>query len=459
MLRPGCTPCQKYGTTCPGYTRSRKFLDEGPHLHQRFGQSRTQTVSPSTTTPTESIDELISPSLVAQSLTKQQPVIFGTFVLTAFSRWFGLNKFRVHVPWTAYIAENTGSSPAFDAAITSLNAIFMSHTHTDLRLQRTSREMYTQALRLFGARLRGLANKPAPKRRPTDATTTRESISITIALSLFEAYSRTNPDSWARHAGATALLMAHRGAAAHRSGFDRCLYLSFRSFLVAEAFITGKRCLFETLEWQTHIDEIRGEDMASPRVDAPIAVFIDLQDRIFAQVVQVPGLLVAARRVCLASEPWSAALALAADARRCSQVLCMLAARLRVAAAAGHSGSGKIAPFIGPMPSSFPQEFANSVLRGSEICLYILRLLLDYLGSVTGRDENSRANEKSNDLELDDPLPFRIVSKLARQDQAVSLETSSTEGSIPPADKWLDQVAASMGLEAFDIITYARDTQ
>lgn len=387
---------------------------------------------------------------------KQQPVIFGSFVLKAFTRWFGLNKLRVHVPWTAYIAQNIGQSPAFDAAIYCVNAIFMGHTHTDTRLQRSSREMYSRALRLFGDRI-----------RDAEAMKSRESVSITIALSLFEAYSRTNPDSWARHAGGTALLMAHRGPAAHLTGFDRCLYLSFRSFIVAEAFINGKRCIFDRPEWQAHIDQVRAEDMSSPRVDGPIALFIDLQDRIFSEVSKVPGFLFQARRLhIIASEPQRATQALAAEARRCSQAMYTLAAHLRLAATVqgyqsctdGAEEGNDRESFIGPIPSTFPQEFANSVLRGSEICLFILRLLLDYLESVERRDK-SRPSSKGNDFEVSDPLPFRIVSKLAcRQDEGLSLETSSSEEDIPSADRWLDQVAASMGLEAFDIITYASES-
>lgn len=471
MLRPECKQCQKYGVTCPGYTRTPKFMDEGPSLRQRFAQHKPQpkpnsittsttssalvltSATPSPTTPTESIDERLLPSLVTTSHSAQQPVIFGTFVLRAFTKWFGLNKLRVHVPWTLHVAQNIGTDPAFDAAIHALNAIFLAHTHTDKRLHRSSREIYSQALRLFGNRIRRVEDMHSSN-----------SVSITIALSLFEAYCQTDPDSWARHAGATALLMASRGPGAHLTGFDRCLYLSFRSFIVAEAFVNGKRCVFERPEWQAHIDQVRAEDMASPKVNGPIALIIDLQDRIFCEVAKVPGFLLHARRVHLLPDPLKAVQSLAAEARRCSQAVYTLAAQLRLAAAVQGYGSrtefagdvGHEKPFIGPIPSTFPQEFANSVLRGSDICLFILRLLLDYLESADVQN-TCRLSAKSDEDDNPDPLPFRIVSKLARyQDQEKSSEKTSSEG-VPSADRWLDQVAASMGLEAFDIITYASE--
>ncbi|KAJ5115409.1 hypothetical protein NUU61_001168 [Penicillium alfredii] len=452
-----CRQCERYGVDCPGYTRSHKFLDEGPQLQRRFGKN------------TESIDERIAPTLAAQSVGKQQPVVFGEFVLKAFTKWFGLNRFRVHTPWTVYIAQHGGQSAAFDTAIFCVNSIFMGHKHSDDRLQQSSREMYSRALRLFGERIGSEAGMRS-----------RESVSITIALSLFEAYSRTRPDSWAPHAAATALLMAHRGPAAHLTGFDRCLYLSFRSFLVAEAFVNGKHCLFDRPEWQAHIDQVRAEDMASPRVDRPIALFIDFQDRIFLEVARVPGFLVQARRLAAAPNPEKAIRSLGAQALRCSQRLDQLAAHLRLTAAVQNyrwkpepnnsratdtKNNDNNPTFIGPIPSNFPQAFANSVLRGADRCLYILRLLLGYLHSrdmpSPGSSPESDNLEEERPVDLSDPLPFRIVSKLhgsSDESPGVGAATTGEEEEILPADQWLDHVAASMGLEAFEVVTYAKES-
>lgn len=425
-------------------------MDEGPQLRQRFKKKQSQS-TPTPIQPPESIDERIVPSLVAQSIGKQQPVVFGSFVLTAFTRWFGLNRYRVHVPWTAYIAEHGGQSPAFDAAIFCVNTIFMGQKHHNTTLQRSSREVYSKALRLFGGRIRN-----------AEVMKSTESVSITIVLSLFEAYSRTNPDSWAHHAAGTALLMEHRGPKAHLTGFDRCLYLSFRSFLVAEAFVSGKRCIFELPEWQQHIDQIRVEDMTSPRVDGPIALFIDLQDRIFKEVVKVPGLLVHARQLHTTDNPPETRQDLSAQVLRSSQALYTLSAHLRLAAAVQgyqwYNGGAvnKKMPFIGPIPSTFPQEFANSVLRGADHCLLILRLLLDHLEN----DEVWATHGKTSDhgdAEIADPLPFRFVSKLNfDKDRIAGSDVNEFEENIPSPDKWLDIVAASMGLEAFDVITSAQ---
>ncbi|CAG8176316.1 unnamed protein product [Penicillium salamii] len=446
LSRPKCSQCHRYGTDCPGYIRSHKFMDEGPQLRTRYAK---------TGKPSESIDECIAPALVARSMGKQQPVIFGDFVMAAFTRWFGLNKYRVHVPWTGYIAQHSGKSPAFDAAVYSMNLVFMGHTHDDNKLQQSSREMYSKALRLFGDTIRTEA-----------AMKSRDSVSITIVLSLFEAYSRTNPDSWARHASGTAVLMAHRGPAAHLTGFDRCLYLSFRSFIVAEAFVNDKKCIFELPEWQAHIHQVRSEDMTDPRVDGPIALFIDLQDRIFVEVVKIPGMLFRSRRLQRESQPGDAANQVLEQVLQCSKTISTLSAHLRLAAAVqkynwckpedrGSVESNDKAQFIGPIPSTFPQQFANSVLHGCDICLFLLGLLQDHLQGYCHVGIASGASDGTQTAPAD-RLPFRIVSKLRSSsgNAMPSSVISALHKDLPSPDKWLDLVAASMGLEAFDIITH-----
>jgi hypothetical protein len=257
--------------------------------------------------------------------------------------------------------------------------------------------------------------------------------------------------------------MAHRGPEAHLTGFDRCLYLSFRSFVVAEAFLNGKRCIFERPEWQAHVHQVRREDMVDPRVDGPIALFIDLQDRIFIEVSKIPGLLFESRRLRQSDNPGQVAQQLSARALACKRVIHRFSAHLRLAAAVekyqwckpddnnGAESSDKAA-FIGPIPSTFPQEFANSVLRGCGICMYILGLLIDHLDNYKV-DIQSCEGDQTEDVE---PLPFLLVSKLrgSRGANLTSIEADGPGKDLPSPNKWLDLVAASMGLEAFDIITY-----
>ncbi|RHZ50734.1 Zn(II)2Cys6 transcription factor [Aspergillus thermomutatus] len=460
---------------CPGYAKARKFMDEGPLIKKRYEQ----TANPvneheiqeirreqSFAHPHDSIDEQIFPSLVTKSMSRQQPAVFRDFVLTAFPRWFGLNKYRVHVPWAVYVADVLGTTPALDAAIFCITSVFMGRSNHDVALQKSSREMYSKALASLGGMI-----------KHEKIMRSRESVSTSILLSLFEAYSQTREDSWAQHASGAALLMSMRGAKSHLTGFDRCLYLSFRSFLAAAAFIEGKPCFFEKPEWQSLIDEIRKQDMADPRANATISAIIDVTDRLFMEVVKIPGLMYRVNRHLQASPPTSPSESeqLISRLYRCKEKIHGLASELRlVAAVQGHRIIGGKLSLIGPIPSTLPQTFSNGVLRGANNCFKILDLLSHNLmvsqhkgyspHAIAGTPAGPRSSSSppslvsapesmSSESFFDEPkiVPFHIVSRFRDFEDGGSL-TLSEGPKMSPVDKWLDQVASSMGMEAFEVV-------
>jgi hypothetical protein len=437
--QPACAQCQKHGVQCAGYARARKFMDEGPVLRRKFGQSQTRALP-------ASIDELVAPSLVSKSVTSQQPTVFHSFILTAFPCFFGLNKHRVHVPWTTYVADQLGTSAALDAAVYCINWAFMGRARGDATLQKSSWEMYSTAL----GSIRDMFNANAAY---AHAIQSRNTLAAVMVLCMFEAYARTarDRDAWTKHASGAGVLMSLRGPALHLSGFDRCLYLSFRSFLVAQAFIQGSPCLFERPEWQALIHQIRDEDMRDPRVDGPLSTLVGLSDRLFGEIVRIPGYVARARLLHLApaqqARDWVRCVA------ECYHTVRMLDSDLRLAVAMrGYDsesfGSGK--PFIGPIPSRFPHDFAGGLLRATESSLRILRLLLSHLDSeeyrVPGRATSSAL--VSPRLSASAPpagLPFRIISKS-------HIDDGEVQPGLLPVEKWLDQVASSMGMDALEVI-------
>ncbi|KAF7160434.1 hypothetical protein CNMCM6106_007914 [Aspergillus hiratsukae] len=466
---------EKFCPMCPGYAKARKFMDEGPVIKKRYGKTaklvnedEIQEIrrDESLAHTTDSIDEQIFPSLVTKSMTRQQPAVFRDFVLTAFPRFFGLNKYRVHVPWAVYVADVLGTNPALDAAVFCVTSVFMGRSNQDVALQKSSREMYSKALVSLGGMI-----------RHDKIMRSRESVSTSILLSLFEAYSQTSEDSWAQHAAGAALLMSMRGPQSHLTGFDRCLYLSFRSFLAASAFIEGKPCFFEKPEWQSLIYEIRKQDMADPRADGTISAIIDVTDRLFMEVVKIPGLMYRVNRYLNASPPTSPSESeqLISRLYHLKEKIHGLASELRlVATMRGHRNTrGKIS-LIGPIPSTLPQAFSNGVLRGTKNCFKILDLLLHNLmvsrhessspyaiaGTPAGPVLSSSSSSPVSALESMASesffnegriIPFRIVSRFRDFDDAVSLPPSESP-KMSPVDKWLDQVASSMGMEAFEVV-------
>ncbi|EAW09794.1 uncharacterized protein ACLA_040100 [Aspergillus clavatus NRRL 1] len=304
-------------------------------------------------------------------MTRQQPEIFRDFVLTAFPRWFGLNKYRVHVPWASYVADVLGQNAALDAAVFCITSVFMGRSHYDCTLQKSSREMYSKALVSLGGII-----------KHEEIMRSRESVSTSILLSMFEAYSQTKEDSWVQHAAGAALLMSLRGAKSHLTGFDRCLYLSFRSFLAAAAFIEGKPCLFEKPEWQALISEIRKQDMVDPRANATLSALIDRTDRLFMEVVKIPGLMYHTNQHLHATPRKSPSETdeLVTQVQHCKQMIQGLAAEIRlVVSSKGHRNTDGRMTLIGPIPSNLPQSFASGVLRGTSNCFKILGILLHNL--------------------------------------------------------------------------------
>lgn len=444
-----------------------KFQDEGPQLRRRFA-SRAASTSTSTSSrsqkaavlvrrqkyPPETIDEQVLPSLVSSSMSNQQPVVFRDFVLTAFPRWFGLNRYRVHVTWASYVAERLGKNPALDAAVYCITCAFMGQWNDDVKLKESSWEMYSKALSLLRDSIKDEV-----------AMRSRDSVSTSILLSLFEAYSRTNQDSWARHAGGAALMMALRGPNSHVDGFDRCLYMSFRSFLIAQALVEGKPCIFEKPEWQALIDRIRKEDMADPRLDEPISVFIDISDRLFMEIAKFPG-VVSEARTLLASplaHPHKKKL-LAARIFNSREATLSLAAEMRRALAAhGYvSRGGTKTPFIGPIPSSFPESFANCLLRGTDTAVKVLNLLLVELANsnLTSIDAAGAPVSMSSTAwrieDITEPAAGRKSFHIVSGIHGVRGDGSST---VPRVNEWLDLVASSMGMEGMRVVYDLHKTQ
>ncbi|KAF9893031.1 hypothetical protein FE257_012442 [Aspergillus nanangensis] len=398
-------------------------------------------------------------------MTHQQPELFRVFVSTAFPRFFGLNRYRVHVPWTVYIADQVGKTPALDGAIYCITSVFLGRSYSDSKLQKSSREVYGKALAAFVDVI-----------KDTTKLASRETLSTSILLSMFETYMSTDQNSWARHASGAALLMSMRGPTAHFTGFDRCLYLSFRSFLVAEAFIHGTPCLFERPQWQTLIDAIRKQDMVDPRASAQISSVIDVSDRLFMEVVKLPGLIHHVRRLSQSSragglddDDKEEARALETRVQRCRHTIHTLTAELRIAVTTQvPQPVGEKSLFIGPVPSSFPQTFADGLIQGTDVCFKILYLLLHNLSVICQESQTTRADcaaaaSPQSSVSLpstpgsfeSDPLPsglisFHLVSRLnAGQSESPLLPRVELR---TPVDKWLDHVASSLGMGAVEVI-------
>ncbi|KKK14562.1 hypothetical protein P175DRAFT_0530832 [Aspergillus ochraceoroseus IBT 24754] len=439
--RPACLRCMKKGVQCPGYAKPAKFVDERPSLEQRY-------TTPTQSSSTASIDEQVLPSLMSKSMARQQPIVFSDFIYAAFPRFFGLNKYRANVPWIDFVAENLGKNAAFDKSVFCMTSAFMGGAHHDNQLQRSSREMYGKALASFQRLTRNERSLKAI-----------ETLSACMLLCMFETYSQTSPNSWVQHAAGASLLMSLRGPDAHRSGFGRCLYLSFRSFVVAHSFLLMTPCIFEKPGWQALIDQVRAEDMVDPRVNSTLAAIIDLSDKIFLQIVRIPRLMKEASQFLSSPSQWHARDVNSLKARvfDCRDLICFLTAQLQLAVAVQEYQTPEHKEqLIRPVPLNFPRSFADSLFQGTNIGSKILGLLLTSLSShqyqsTFGSDSRLGLQNIGGHGRIPRGLPFRIISRVCASNDTDGSGSHST-GRSGPIERWLDQVASSMGLGAFEII-------
>jgi hypothetical protein len=401
--------------------------------------------------PADSIDERVLPSLVANTMSGQQPLVFKDFVWCCFPRFFGLNRNRLKVTWAGYVQEQLGRNKALDAAIYCITCAFMGQYHDDLRLRQSSHEMYSKAMGYLLGSIKDVATMKS-----------RESVSTSILLSLFEVFAATKEDSWAQHAGGTALMMSLRGANAHRSGFDRCLYMSFRSFLVAQALVECKPCIFEKPEWQSFMDRIRREDVNDTKSDEPVSVFIDISDRLFMEIAKFPGIVSETQDVLSPStgHPSKKKL-LAARIWNCRRTTRALATEMRIALSVhgylSRLDKGK-SGFVGPIATTFPEGFANCLLRGTDTTISILDLLLAELAASEIADLSEPRGSTPVILpRLKDTL-FLPASRRFRIVTGLQGNKGQPGGSRPEAIEWMDLVASSMGMEGLKLVYDAPTT-
>lgn len=94
-----------------------------------------------------------------------------------------------------------------------------------------------------------------------------------------------------RHIDGGRQLVQLRGPSAFKRGFDRAMFMSFRTFLVAEAFIKGVPCFLDDPEWRVLLTTIRKEETSPQEPIDAVAVFKIISERAVLELIPLPGLL------------------------------------------------------------------------------------------------------------------------------------------------------------------------
>lgn len=120
-----------------------------------------------------------------------------------------------------------------------------------------------------------------------------ETLAAAILLGGYEMLDESCLNSWVLHCGGIRHLMRARGPAAHKHGIGQTLMLSFRNFLVAEAFRQGESCFLGSPEWTSDLDQ---SGSIGSKKGQYISV-LQIMDSAFSETVKCPGYYATTRAI------------------------------------------------------------------------------------------------------------------------------------------------------------------
>jgi len=388
-----------------------------------------------------SIDETLTPSLIAKAASAQQTQLYINFVLSAYPCYFKATETRVPINWVEYVESRKGRDSPFDWAVRCLTTSYTGSLHNDPRYVDAGRELYMRALR----GLSGLLNNISTAKSD-------EALATAISLAVFEMHSCTTADGWLHHASGIRALMRLRGPASHLHGFGRALYIAYRNTLVTSALVADEKCFLEEPEWQSLNKQIAMENAKQP----DSSVYTDITERAFREVVKLPGLvqrselLVRNKNTHDHFKLLEEVLATRASLRGIHTEFSMTVSTLR----AGHEMCEE---FIGPIPHHFFDGFSTLSMQGirsATVILNYLVIILDPSRRAPAEAENKIIADLTQDgKRLDPPTSLQTVSH-SPQSMGPRLVIESrinpeTRESI--TTDWMDRIATTMGMEGVRI--------
>ncbi|KAL4913999.1 hypothetical protein BDW62DRAFT_220328 [Aspergillus aurantiobrunneus] len=274
QARPQCRRCLIQGSACPGYNRRLKFQDQTRSLMQKYGQP--------------SIDEVLAPNLALEAINTQSKQCFETWLDDHFPSYMHSFNLRVDVNWMHFIQGRWSTFPgALIWAIRALISLHMGAVHRNREAIMCARHMYGQGIRHLACLLH------------TSAALSDETLTAAVLLGGYEILDGSSDRSWMIHSRGIRHLFCARGPSAHLRGMGRTLMLSWRPYIVADAFIHSVPCFLGEPEW-TRI--CMSEEVASAEEQQQQGSLLgQTMDYAFNEVARCPGYLAATRDIITAN--------------------------------------------------------------------------------------------------------------------------------------------------------------
>ncbi|KAL2869478.1 Zn(II)2Cys6 transcription factor domain-containing protein [Aspergillus lucknowensis] len=255
--RPECHRCQARGVRCPGYRRALKFYNQttghgdftdarefdrqqDEKRNPRPGRSRSTDALALALIRRPSFDDSLVPSLAGRALDSQTKEVFEYVVRATFPVTFSTFAPRLEPNWVDFIRYHQGArTESVERALRCLNTWYLGVKNKDPEIVGKSRYMY-------GGGLRCLAGLVAnPNTRTSDIT-----LATAVMLAVFEMLDPVTPQSWLVHSRGIGQLLQERGPRAYSSGFSRTIFVTIRSFMLADAFVREEASFLGQPEWR-----------------------------------------------------------------------------------------------------------------------------------------------------------------------------------------------------------------
>jgi hypothetical protein len=381
-----------------------------------------------------SIDETVSPKLVASALDQQYREGFCAFIDASFPISTYAYITRINVNWFDVARNHGASGKAVDWALRCLGSLHIGRAHDDERQVMASREMYGYALRsLFWS-----INKPS-------LVAADETLAAAILLGGYEMVNATGQASWLLHSRGISDLFCLRGPQAHTRGLGRNLLASFRGFLVFEALTRGEACFLEREEWRA----ITSDTIKAEQQLGKACRLCELIEYAFYEIAQCPGFLARTRALVAYSHATDITKEhLICRMTRCQKALCDLQSQLSTGVwVARQSSNPENGNFIGLIPRSVADTLGMFSLEGVSSAIALIQQLLSVLES-----DCTRRTVKSLSVRPADDSMWNLV----KDSTLIAKRTTRGRSNLQPArpqlqeksETWLDPLCMSMGMRA-----------
>ncbi|KAI2695449.1 transcriptional regulator family: Fungal Specific TF [Penicillium roqueforti] len=410
--RPECLRCINWISECPGYDRGHKFKDQTRYITLKHGR------------PT--MDEAFAPNLAYEAINVQTQESFEVWLDYHFPSYLASFNSRVEMNWMKFIRGRWSTFP--QALIWALRAL------TCLRMgaARGNKEAIMCARHMYGRGVNHLASL-----LHTRAALADETLAAAILLGGYEVLDGSSDRSWIIHSHGIRHLFCARGPSAHTHGMGRTLLISWRPYLVADAFIHAEPCFLGGSEW-TCVSAIQEIARAEDRWQES-SLLGQTMDYAFNEVAKCPGYYAMTKYFTTSDT----------DVDRSilnGLVSCILKSRESLVQFHGMlMETDPPASFVGVIPSTYATTLVQGTRDGINSAVALLDQLMTLLKSHLNRNTNPILMADFDDKHQEDP--WRLFAGV----QALKTNTNQSLLSRDQKDPGLSIYAVRDQLDKFSL--------